>query len=474
MKRPRLTPGFHIRLTLWNVAVMIVILAVYAGTVFVFVSRSGSEGLNDRLYADFQWPREMLERLPDGSLETYDESGDSDASPWLQVRSLDGELLYSTSIAERSLVPHMDELAVEALDEIVSVADVDPPWRVLSGESTIGGEQYVIQVARSEAAMRSERFELLLILLFGLPVGVALAGLGGYSLARRALAPVNSMADRARSITAERLQDRLPVENPHDELGRLATVFNETLTRLESSFEQMRRFTSDASHELRTPLTAIRSVGEVGLRGRKTEADYRDVIVSMLEEVDSMARLVERLLMLSRADTGQAKLSMDRVELGELAGEVAGQLDVLAEEKQQSINVKSVKNVSWTGDRLVLRQVLLNLVDNAIKYTPGNGEISIGVDHVSGNAILDVTDTGPGIPSELRDLVFDRFYRVDGSRSRGNGGGMGLGLSIAKWGVEAHGGRLTLENAGEGGSVFRITLPGAVVETAAPLLQARS
>ena len=474
MKRPRLTPGFRLRLTLWNVAVMVVILAVYAGTVFVFVSRSGSEGLNDRLYADFQWPREMLERLPDGSLETFDESGDSDASPWLQVRSLGGELLYSTSIAERSLVPHMDELAVEALDEIVSVADVDPPWRVLSGESTIGGEQYVIQVARSEAAMRSERFELLLILLFGLPVGVALAGLGGYSLARRALAPVNSMADRARSITAERLQDRLPVDNPHDELGRLATVFNETLTRLESSFEQMRRFTSDASHELRTPLTAIRSVGEVGLRGRKTEADYRDVIASMLEEVDRMARLVERLLMLSRADTGQAKLSMDRVELGELAGEVAGQLDVLAEEKQQTISVECVKNVSWTGDRLVLRQALLNLVDNAIKYTPGNGEISISVDYVPGNAILDVTDTGPGIPSELRDLVFDRFYRVDGSRSRGNGGGMGLGLSIAKWGIEAHGGRLTLEKAGEGGSVFRITLPGAVVETAAPLLQARS
>src|SRR5204862_6589265 len=166
-------------------------------------------------------------------------------------------------------------------------------------------------------------------------------GVGGYVLARRALAPVDRMAERARSINAERLNDRLPVDNPDDELGRLATVFNETLTRLESSFDQMRRFTADASHELRTPLTAIRSVGEVGLPGHRDEAAYREIIGSMLEEVDRLALLVDRLLTLSRADTGQAKPSADVVDISEMAKELAEQLSVLAEEKNQTITVQS-------------------------------------------------------------------------------------------------------------------------------------
>ncbi len=461
--------AFRIRLTFWNVAVMVAILTVYAGTVFVVVSRNGSESLNDRLRADFQWPNEMLERLPDGSLGTFDASADTDASPWLRVWSLDGDLLYSTWNAQRSLVPSVDTLAVDARDAIVSVDDVEPPWRVLSGESRIGDRPYVIQVARSEGPMRGERVELLLVLLLGLPVGVALAGLGGYSLARGALAPVRSMADRARSITADRLGDRLPVENPDDELGRLATVFNDTLTRLESSFEQMRRFTSDVSHELRTPLTAIRSVGEVGLRQPKTAAAYRQVIGSMLEEADGMTRLVERLLMLSRTGAGPIRLSSERIDLGGLAADVVGQLDVLAEEKRQSVRVERLRDVTFDGDRLVLGQALINLVDNAIRHTPEGGRVTVLVDHAGGGGIVDVVDTGPGIAPELRDRVFDRFFRADGAPASGGSAGVGLGLSIAKWAVEAHGGRLTLEDSGGAGCRFRITLPGASVAQAGPL-----
>ena len=229
---------------------------------------------------------------------------------------------------------------------------------------------------------------MLLVLLLGAPIGVLAAVLGGYSLARRALAPVDRMAERARTITAERLKDRLPVDNPDDELGRLATVFNETLGRLESSFEQMRHFTADASHELRTPLTAIRSVGEVGLRGKRDERAYRDIIGSMLEEADRLALLVDRLLTLSRADRGQEKLSSDHVDLGLLADEVATQLDVLAEDKRQTIKVEREAAPTWVGDRLVLRQALLNLVDNAIKYTPAGGEITIRVGQTTTTALL--------------------------------------------------------------------------------------
>ena len=171
--------------------------------------------------------------------------------------------------------------------------------------------------------MRDELRQLVLIFVLGLPVAVAVAGLGGYTLARRALRPVERMSERARSITAERLSDRLPVDNPDDEMGRLATVFNETLGRLERSFEQMRQFTADVSHELRTPLTSIRSVGEVGLRERRDEPAYRGIIGSMLEEVDRLASLVDRLLTLSRAETGQARLSSAEFDLRGLADEVA-------------------------------------------------------------------------------------------------------------------------------------------------------
>src|SRR6266853_888117 len=320
----------RVRLTLWHIAVILAVLGVYASAVYTIVRDNSSRLMDERLHDDFDWASDMLAQRPDGTIAPYDETGEGD-SPWLQVWSLNGHLLYDTPEARRNPVPASDQLAVKADEQIVTVPGVSPPYRILSGPSRIGGQPVVVQVARSELTITQSMKQLLFVLLLGLPFGVAAAGLGGYSLARRALAPVDRMSERARLITAERLKERLPVDNPDDELGRLATVFNETLTRLESSFEQMRRFTADASHELRTPLTVIRSVGEVGLRGRRDEVAYREIIGSMLEEVDRLARLVDRLLMLSRADTGQSKLSIDAVDLSQLAGEVAEQLSVLAE-----------------------------------------------------------------------------------------------------------------------------------------------
>lgn len=338
-----------------------------------------------------------------------------------------------------------------------------PPHRILTGTTQIGSITLVVQVAESEFPMQQSLQQLLFIMLLGLPLAVAIAGLGGYTLARRALAPVDNMAERARLITAERLKERLPVDNPNDELGRLATVFNQTLMRLESSFDQMRRFTADASHELRTPLTAMRSVGEIGLRGKREASGYREVIGSMLEEVDRLSLLVDRLLTLSRADSGESTLARERVDLCDLAEEVTIQLEVLAEEKQQSLKVEAGGPTVCLGDPMVLRQALLNLVDNAIKYSPVGGRIVVRVStSPEGMAVLDVSDTGPGIPAELRPRVFDRFYRADRSRSRENGGGTGLGLSLARWAVEVNGGRLTLESSDGPGATFRITLPNTL------------
>jgi heavy metal sensor kinase len=320
----------------------------------------------------------------------------------------------------------------------------------------VGKRRVTLQVARSEEGMRQQLRDLLLILMLGLPLAVGIAGLGGYVLARRALAPIEEMTDRARTITAERLGDRLPVANPENEMGRLATVFNETLGRLEASFDQMRRFTTDVSHELRTPLTAIRSVGEVGLRGgHRDEAAYRGIIGSMLEEVDRLASLVDRLLTLSRAETGQAKLSRDAVDLSALADDVVAHLAVLAEEKRQTLSIERQASPVVSADRLVLRQALINLVDNAIKFTPASGQVRIRIAETPQDAIVEVIDSGPGVSSDARERIFDRFYRAGDA----NGSGTGLGLSLAKGAIEALGGHLTLAATGAAGSAFRISIP---------------
>jgi heavy metal sensor kinase len=285
---------------------------------------------------------------------------------------------------------------------------------------------------------------------------VAVAGVGGYLVARRALAPIERMTERARSITADRLSDRLPVHNPDDEMGRLATVFNETLGRLERSFEQMRRFTADVSHELRTPLTSIRSVGEVGLRGHRDEASYRAIVGSMLEEADRLAGLVGRLLTLSRAESGQGNLAHEVVDLTSMAEDVVATLGVLAEEKGQRLTIeRSARRPAVAADREVLRQALINLVDNAIKFSPAGGEICIRIVETADEASFDVCDSGPGITDEARPRIFDRFFHGGDAEA----GGSGLGLSIAKGAVEAQGGRLTLERTGASGSTFRIIMP---------------
>jgi heavy metal sensor kinase len=453
--------GVRRKLTLWYVVAMIVVLGVYVAAVFAFVSRSMSQALDQQLRRDFQWAAATVDRTREG-IFTWTEPQEivvEEELPWVQVWSDDGKLLFANSEAERRPIPETRELALRADASADAPAVVPTPFaatRVLSRRGSIGRQAVVIQVARSEAAMRQNLRELLFMLVLGLPLAVAVAGLGGYTLARRALAPVERMTERARSITAERLSDRLPVAQPDDEMGRLATVFNETLARLEASFEQMRQFTADVSHELRTPLTAIRSVGEVGLREPRGDVEYRAIIGSMLEEADRLASLVDRLLTLSRTETGQSQVSREDIDLREVAEEVASHLGVLAEEKKQTIGVECAGTPHVRADRLGLRQAVINLVDNAIKFSPIGGRVIIRVADTPRAAMLEVVDNGPGIDPEARARIFDRFYR--GATAAGAPSGTGLGLSIAKGAVEASAGRLTLEHA-ESGATFRITLP---------------
>jgi heavy metal sensor kinase len=459
MSRSRARLGVRARLTLWYVAAMMVVLTVYAAGVYGFVNRSLSGALDTRVRNDFMWAAEMWEQQSDGSITWFDAGDVSDEdNPWLQVWSPSGDLLFQTAVAARNPLPQSAGLAVQAPGRIMAVSDTGLTFRVLSQWAVIGGKSVIIQVARSEAPMMRELRQLTLWLVLGLPFGAALAGLGGYALARGALAPVDRMAERARSITAARLNDRLPVDNPHDELGRLALVFNQTLEVLEGSFGQMERFTADVSHELRTPLTAIRTVGEVALREARSPDAYRATIGSMLEEVDRLRSLVDRLLTLSRASSSAAHLEVERLDLCDVAVEVAGHLSVLAEEHGQTIVVHDASPVYCDGDRVILRQAVISLVDNAIKYGNADSEIQIDVRTAGTQAILEVSDSGPGIDPERGAHIFDRHFRASPSSGRR---GLGLGLSIAKLAVEAHHGAIAWEPRASGGSTFRITLPRA-------------
>jgi heavy metal sensor kinase len=445
------SPSVRARLTLWYAGVLTLIICIFAAGIFHFVE--------DRLYAamDAQLGRELatIDRV---YREEPDELKDL-ASHWgLTLFQIDaaGSVRYQTDAWQRDGLARVPQGHGSASPVSWSAPD-GRRYRV----QDLVGSTHRVAVAIDETSLRGTLWTLALVLAMGIPFAVGLAIAGGYFLAGRVLAPVGAMADKARQITAESLAERLPVDNAEDEFGRLATVFNDTLARLQDAFERLRRFTADASHELRTPLTAMRSVGEVALRDTHDAEAYRDVIGSMLEEVDRLTRLVESLLTLTRADSGKIQLAREPLDLGTLAGSVIDQLRVLADEKQQELTLRAPVSVHAIGDAALLRQALMNLIHNAIKYTPNGGTIGVELGTTSSRqAVIEVRDTGPGIAPEHRDRIFDRFYRVDASRSREDGG-VGLGLAIARWAIEANGGHIELASDGARGSVFRVLLPAA-------------
>jgi signal transduction histidine kinase len=253
----------------------------------------------------------------------------------------------------------------------------------------------------------------------------------------------------------------LPNADADDELGQLARVFNDTLARLELAFEQLRRFTSDASHELRTPLAMIRSVGEVGLHKDGARADYRDIIGSMLEEVNRLTSLIDSLLTISRADSGHIQLHRAAVPVMPLVREAAALFEILLDEKSLRVVFEGNELAQAEGDGLFLRQALVNVLHNAIKYSPIGEVIAVRVQQdETGPVTVEIADKGPGIPLEDQARVFDRFYRVDKARWR-ESGGAGLGLSIAKWAVDAHGGSIEILSKPGEGCAFRLALPSA-------------
>jgi heavy metal sensor kinase len=320
------------------------------------------------------------------------------------------------------------------------------------------GSRYVVEVGVSAARTDETVRQVLLMLAIGLPIAVSVAVAGGFILVRRALKPVDNLSQKAAAITQHNLSERLPVVRSGDELERLSLSLNLMISRLEDAINSTKQFVADASHELRTPLAVLRGELENLAQDTQLKSHTRETLGSALEEVDRLAEIVEGLLALSRLDSGEARADWIRFDLAELVATTADQMSLLAEDKNITVVCDSAERVIVEGDQARLKQVIVNLLDNAIKYTRNGGRIELEIAQEEGEAVLDVADDGIGIPSEALPHVFKRFFRVDGSRSRDQGGA-GLGLSIVKSICDAHGARVEVSSVPGQGSRFRLRFP---------------
>jgi heavy metal sensor kinase len=320
------------------------------------------------------------------------------------------------------------------------------------------GGWYLVEVGTSAGPVERLSHHLLVLLALGIPLVMAVAIAGGYFLSRTALEPVAQITQKAEIISQHNLSERLPVVRSGDELERLSVALNHMIARLADAFANSKRFVADASHELRTPLTVIQGELENLAGDSRIPAELRDRIGSTLEEVERLGKIVQKLFALSRLDAGESQAEWVRLDIAALAGATADQMALLAEDRKIRMTHETSAPVLVMGDRARLKQIVVNLLDNAIKYTPPGGTANLKVAALGGQAVVEVSDTGVGIPPEAVPLVFERFYRVDRDRSAGTDGA-GLGLSIVKSISIAHGGRVEVESALGSGSRFRVILP---------------
>ncbi len=445
--------NIRLRFTLLYGAALVATVLLFSIGIYIFVQRMLISQIDNHLRKDLATVGEYLQHDWEG-LENLAGMGPVHL---FRVRDGNRDLISSIEWENAKLDQLVDGGDLASTPRVITLAD-KRLFRIQSRLFAIGDKLYQVVVAHEQGNYQRTLNTLALIILIALPVSVILSLVVGYLIAGRVLAPVNAIADKAREISAENLSERLPVDTDNNEFSRLAGIFNQTFSRLESSFERMRRFTSDASHELRTPLTAIRSIGETALQKQNLNTECTEVIGSMLEETDRLVQTVESLLLLSRADS--SAIQKEPVEIGDLLADVVEFLSVLAEDKHQQIIFERNTSLSIPADVCMLRRAFLNLVDNAIKYSPDHTHITVRFhqDRADQSAVVEVDDAGPGIPDHEKPHVFDRFYRIDNGRARQKGG-TGLGLSITRASVEAHGGTVSIHDAPDGGALFRVIFP---------------
>jgi heavy metal sensor kinase len=450
------------RLTLRYAGVVVVLLIAFAAVNLTFQHEYLRRQLDLNLKEDLEILEDLLatnELIVNPLLQPFDHRPQP-YERFVEIWSEDGRRLYHSSAFQFETLPAPPTF--ERYGDTPRYFSLEFPdgkrWRSIGVRVERGEERRVVRISMSEDHVLDQLREIATFTALSLPLFVLVALASGYYLAWKALRPIDELVRQVRSFNDPEGGQRLVVSNPDDELGDLARVTNGLLARIESTFQQLRRFTADASHELRTPLAAMRSVGEIGLQTGQTTDQLRETIGSMLEENIRLTRLVDALLFLSRGDGHAIALRPEAFDVDSLLRESVELVAVLADEKKQRVSLDLPDRIAITADKVLLRRAILNVLDNAIKYTPPGGRIRISARTEPRDLVqIEIQDDGPGIPSDDRERVFGRFVRLGDDRSRTTGGA-GLGLAIVRWVIDAHRGSVRIEDADPGCRIV-MTLP---------------
>lgn len=456
----------RVRLTLWYVLVFGLLLAAFSTFVYLVLSQTLYARLDQSLLNAVhvvagEFRSESAEN-EEGAVSGAAQALTELRMPGIYLAIFDGQrLLASNFDGDQQITIPNELLSAKPGDQPIyqTIQDYQEEGaRVAVISSHTNGKDYLIAAAEPLHDLEEQLESIRQIFYLGFPFSLLVGGIGGFILAKKSLAPVVAMSNQAQRISARNLHERLNVGNKPDELGHLARVFNDLLSRLDSSFEGMRKFMADASHELRTPLSIIRGEADVALSQDRDATEYREALTIIQDEAKRLSRIVDDMMALARADVGQRPLQIAEFYLNDLVEECCRAARVLALREGVSLTLEPTADIAYRGDEDLLRRMLLNLLDNATKYTPSGGSISVRIMIESGHINIVVSDTGIGIPANSAPHVFERFFRVDKARSRADGGS-GLGLAIAKWVAEAHKGSIDLASSPGHGSKFTVSLP---------------
>lgn len=451
----------RVRLTAWYFAVLALTLSLFGLSAYFAMRNSIHETVDEELRARLEGVRGLVERTSQDAgtevleSELREHSELREGGALLQVSDQQGNWLYRSASMSRYEIPRPQQTSPQPF----TTAFQDVPLRVLNAKINVGSQSYFVQVASEMDDFYAALHRFGTLLFVSIPILLLCAALSGYWMSRRALAPVDQITQTARNISVQSLSSRLVVPQTRDELQRLSETLNSMLERLEGAFKKIVQFTADASHELRTPVAVMRTQAELSLRKARSADEYRDIVAQIHTELERTSELIEKLMLLARADSGAETLQLIPVNVTEIVREACNQGSALAEAKQVAFREQIPNHPVWIkGDPHALHRLFLILIDNAVKYTPATGRVEVLLQESDGSVVGEVRDTGIGIGAEDLPSVFERFYRADKARSR-ESGGVGLGLSIGRWIAEAHAGTIEVQSSPGHGSIFQVRLP---------------
>jgi len=452
------------RITVWYISLSTLILVCLGIALYFIISHSMMNERRALIAQDLEKIPHVVQRYGNRGVnrlldEAQEEIPLKPSEEFVQIFNANGESIASSQNLKGRSLPFRPDLANGTPSQFATVAISGDTTPALLGVTNIdiNGQPSVVVVAASLSNVSSIQSRLLATLFLSIPVAILLSVVGGALLARQAIEPLDRMTSTAQQISAERMNERIQLERADVELKRLADSFNEMLGRLDQSFKQIRQFTADASHELRTPITILMGETDLAVNGLLDDEECRTALSSRREELQRMSRIVDDLLTLSQFDHSQQILHRKPLDFSDLVIEVCEQQRNQARSKGVDLELTKTEPAMMEGDDSRLRQMVRNLLDNAIKYTPRGGKVTIELEKSNGNFELQVSDNGIGIPRDDLPHIFDRFYRVDKARTRDEGG-TGLGLSIVKKVVEAHGGNVNVSSEVGTGTVMTVVM----------------